>query len=320
MPKGDTRPMIVEVLAKLSEGNTPSAVQVGHLSAVSASDLAELRLGLGELPAERREAILRLAVELGENDVQLDFTGLFRVALADATPAVRAAAIEGLWEDEDFRTAELLARMVQEDPDVQVRAAAALSLARFMLLSEHGHLYPPAGERVRATLLAVSKDEHETLEVRRRAIEALGVLSDDEVSRLIQSAYDNPDGKMRASAIYAMGRNGDDRWLPTILRELESGNPEFRFEAARAAGELESSRFVVPLINRLDDEDLEVRLAAIGALAEIGGDVAHKALEQCARSPELAMRQAARDGLDQLSLGTDPLTTMPFLDDSTRTI
>ena len=58
--------------------------------------------------------------------------------------------------------------------------------------------------------------------------------------------------------------------------------------------------------------------AAVGSLAEIGGDVARKALEQSARSPEAAIRQAAQEGLDELSLGDDPLTTTPFLDDSTR--
>ena len=117
-----------------------------------------------------------------------------------------------------------------------------------------------------------------------------------------------------------MGRNGDERWLPTVLKELENSDPELRFEAARAAGELESPRALVPLIPLLDDDDLEVRLAVIGALAQIGGDVARKALLRCTKSPDAAVREAAADALGEMDLAGDALSISPFLNDSTRTI
>ncbi|HEX5414828.1 MAG TPA: HEAT repeat domain-containing protein, partial [Chloroflexota bacterium] len=210
--------------------------------------------------------------------------------------------------------------LLRSDPDESVRIAAALSLARFALLSELGTLYKPSAERVREALYAAATDAGETTDVRRRAVEALGVLSDDQIVSLIESSFRDANPKMRASAIYAMGRSSDERWLATILEEMESGEPEYRFEAARAAGQLESPRVVVPLINLLKDEDLEVRLAAVGALGETGGDLARKALIQCTKVKDSALREAAKEALAQMDIETDPLSISPFLDDSTRTV
>lgn len=313
--------MIRATLNKLAgESGSPSAVEVAKLSGLGPAQLAEFQEGWAELPAARRAAVLQLAVQLAENDVELDFGPVFKLCLKDPDPTVRAVAIEGLWEDEEFRTADQLATMLRQDPAEDVRVAAALGLARFALLAEQRKLYAPSAGRVREALLASAKDGSETDEVRRRAIEALGVLDEPEVSGLISAAYADSNPKMRASAIYAMGRTCDERWLETILKEMESENPELRFEAARAAGELENPRALVPLITLLDDPDLEVQLAAIGSVGSIGGDVARKALQRCAQSKNAAIRSAALDALDELSLSSDPLSISPFMRDSTRTV
>jgi HEAT repeat protein len=312
--------MIDDILKKLAEGKNPSAVEVEHMAGLGREEVAAFIAGWTELAAERRQAILKLAAELAENDVQLDFGDIFKAALSDPDPLVRVAAIEGLWEDEDFRTSDRIVALLRSDPDERVRVAAALGLARFAVLAEEGTLYAPAARRLREGLLATARDAGESAEVRRRTIEALGVLSEDGVAGLIEAAYADADDKTRASAIYAMGRALDERWLPIILDELENENPELRFEAARAAGLLGSGRALVPLITLLDDADLEVRLAAVGALGEIGGDVARKALRRCAKSEEAAMRDAANEALDQMDIDNDPLSMAPFLSDNTPTV
>lgn len=312
--------MIDTVLKKLAEGKSPSAVEVAHLSALSPDEVADFRTGWMALSPERREAVLRLAIELSENDVVLDFGEIFKGALDDPEPLTRVAGIEGLWEDDDFRTADRMTTLLRQDPDERVRVAAALGLARFAVLAEEGLLAAPAADRLREALFAAARDHREALAVRRRVIEALAVLSDERVAGLVEEAYADPDPKMRASAIYAMGRTVDERWLPIVLSELESENAEFRYEAARAAGLIASGRAIVPLITRLDDADLEVRLAAIGALGEIGGDVARKALQRCAKSEDEAMRDAANEVLDEMDLDSDPLTIAPFLNDNTPTV
>ena len=138
---------------------------------------------------------MSLAVDLAEHDVQLDFTTIFKAALGDPDATVRATAIDGLWEDDEFRTADQLARILRHDPDERVRVAAALALARFAILAETGSLYAPSAGRVRTALLGATTDESETFEVRRRSLEAVGALSDPTVVDLIANAYANPDLK-----------------------------------------------------------------------------------------------------------------------------
>ena len=312
--------MIQDIFDKLAEGNSPSAVQVGRLAKLTEADLGEFRARWSTFPLERRLAILTVAAQLAEDDVHLDFSPVLKQCLTDSDGGVRAAAIDGLWEDEEFRTGDLLAKVLRDDPDERARSSAALGLARFATRIELGTLYAPTAARVRTALLEAANDRREQREVRRRAVESVGVLSDPEIADLIDRTYADPDPKYKASAIYAMGRNGDDRWLPLVLKDLDDVTPEIRFESARAAGSLESPRAVVPLINLLDDDDLEVRLAAVGALGAIGGDVARKALEQCTRSDELALRSAATEALGEIDLEANPLTTSPFLNDNTLTI
>ncbi len=313
--------MILDIVKKLAEAEgSPSAVEVARLSGLSASDLDEFRKAWTAVSTERRRAILQIAVQLAEHDVEMDFGQIFKLCLSDPDESVRATAIEGLWEDEEFRTADRLVTMLRTDSAEAVRAAAALVLSRFALLAEEGKLYAPSARRVREALFAAANDASETVEVRRRVIEALGVLSDPKVADLVAASYADPDPKMRASAVYAMGRTCDERWLEIILHELESENPEMRYEAARAAGELGSPRAIVPLISLLDDEDIEVQLAAVGALGFIGGDVARRALERCLQNQKPAVRAAAAEALSELDLTADPLSVAPFLKNSTRTI
>lgn len=312
--------MIEEIVGKLGEGSSPSAVQVSHLAGLAPSDIPSIQTALCELAPERRRAVLGVAVQLVEDDVQLDFSSLFRACLTDADAAVRTRAVEGLWEDEEFRTADSLAVLLREDPDAGVRTAAALGLARFAILAEVGSLFAPAAARVRKALLAASTDPSESVDVRRRSLESLGAFGGADVAALIDAGYHHLSENMRASAVYAMGRNSDERWLPLVLREFDSEFDEMRFEAVRASGSIGSPRSVVPLIAVLEDDDSEVRLAAIGALGEIGGDVARRALEQCARGQDPAMREAAADALAELDLGDDPLTVRPFASDSGSSI
>ena len=312
--------MIQEIFDKLAEGTSPSAVQVSRLAELTGSELSEFRARWTTLPLDRRLAILTIASQLAEDDVHLDFSPVLKLCLTDTDGGVRATAIDGLWEDDEFRTGDLLARMLREDPDERARTSAALGLARFAQKIELRTLYAPTASRVRTALLDAANDRREHPEVRRRAVESVGVLSDPEIGDLIDRTYADPDPKCKASAIYAMGRNGDERWVPRVLKDLDDEIPEIRFEAARAAGALESQRAVVPLINLLDDDDLEVRMAAVGALGMIGGDVARKALEQCTRSDEVALRSAASAALGEIDLEANPLTTSPFLNDNTLTI
>jgi len=80
--------------------------------------------------------------ELAEADFELNFGAVFRLGVIDEDAEVRAAAINGLWEDEDVRLVPLLVKTLLEDEAPAVRAAAARSLGRFILLGELQKIRP----------------------------------------------------------------------------------------------------------------------------------------------------------------------------------
>ena len=127
----------------------------------------------------------------------------------------------------------------------------------------------------------------------------------DEIQRQVGLAYAGDELLLRESALVAMGRSMLPRWLPTIGQALADASPALRYEAARAVGEMgEDAQQLLPkLTPLLNDGDSEVAFAAIWALGQVGGSSAERLLKQIAKSEDEARRQAARDALDELSLG-----------------
>jgi HEAT repeat protein len=294
-----------EQLARLGDLERPLA----HAELKALSDLGPEMLKAfwavwREFPAERRLAIIRQLDELAEDNVDLDFRAVFRACLSDPDAEVRAAAITGLWEDESLATMNRLIAMLDDEAGV-ARAAATLALARFAYLCQIGDLSAAEGARLLAALLRTATDPEQPLEVRRRAVEALGYFAASrEAQTEIGRAYAHSDLSMRESALLAMGRSMRPVWFPYIERELKSPSPALRYEAARAVGELaEEGRPLLPaLLPLVDDDDIEISLAAIWALGQVGGSSARRVLERLARSKDLSRRQAADEALAELSL------------------
>jgi HEAT repeat protein len=253
-----------------------------------------------ELPAETRRDVIATLVEIAERDFAVHFGAIFRIAMHDPDPIVRQMGIEGLWEEKDVRLIPLLAERLQEDPAIEVRAAAATALGRFMLMGELGKLRPRPNEQVYQALLEACRPDGEPVEVWRRALESIAYSGREEVPGLINTAYAHPDERMRLSAIFSMGRSADERWSPPVLAELYSVNPAMRYEAARACGELALKQSRAALIELVEDVDPEVQEAAIWALGQVGGEEARRVLEECLESGNEAVRDAARSALREL--------------------
>ncbi len=297
-----------DALGELTRAPRPTRASLQGLSDLTKTQVARFSAVWANLPQERRLWVARTLEELAEDNFELDFEAVFKAILGDPDAAVRCTAVEGLWESEDPAVAEALLAMLAGDPAAEVRAAAASALGQFALLAEMGALKADLADRVRAGLLQTIRSD-EPLEVRRRAVEAVGFLSgDEEVKRIIADAYAHVQPAMRTSAIFAMGRNCDPRWLPDLLRELESEDAEMRFEAARACGELEDQRAVPRLLRLLVDPDLEVRLATIQSLGEIGGEQAVEALGYLAESDDPTMAEAAEAALAEAAFAESPLS------------
>ncbi|HHX63694.1 MAG TPA: HEAT repeat domain-containing protein [Chloroflexi bacterium] len=249
--------------------------------------------------ARKREMFMRM-VEYAEENFELDFVDLFRASLEDADATVRRLAIEGLWEDERTDLVQRLLHMLANDPEAQVRAAAASSLGRFLFKAECEELDERYGRLIRERLESVIADLNEDLDVRRRAVESIAYINDDKVRVIIDRTYDDDDHRMRESAVFAMGRNADPFWQETVLAELYAASPAMRYEAARASGEMSLRRAVTRLIRLIEDVDVEVRQMAIWALGQIGGKRAKATLERYLESDDDAIVDAAEEALSEL--------------------
>ena len=305
----------------VNEIATSEQLKVSNLFIFSKMDRQGLEL-FQELwptfPTERRQEVMRELVEISEVNFEVDFSPVFLLGLADEDAAVRAQAINGLWEQEDATLIGPFLHLLQTDESAIVRAGAASALGQFIYLSELEELEPPdLIEPVRQALFDTIHLSGEDVEVRRRAIESIAFFSGPDIVNIIENAYYDENPKMQVSAVFAMGRNADGRWLPRVIAELDNKNSEIRFEAARACGELEASDAVPKLIDLIGDEtDLQVQEVSIWALGRIGGFQARQALELCVDNEVESLALAAEEALDEINLFAGTFNLFDFDDEA----
>jgi len=283
--------------------NIEQPLRNSRLVALSNLNLEELELweqAWNNIESKRRRQIMYRLVELAEDNLQLNFDGIFRNCLKDQDAEVRGKAVEGLWESEDTSLINPFINLLEQDGSVNVQVAAATALGKFAMLAELNKLRPCYTSKICQTLLGVISDKNRAVEVRRRALEAVAPLNLPQVEKNIREAYQSHSRKLKSSAIYAMGKNCNRSWLPLLLRELSSADAEIRYEAAGACGELGEEEAAPYLIELVGDSDVDVQLAALQALSKIGGSEAKKYLQQCLNNPSEVIRQAAEQALYEL--------------------
>ncbi len=298
----------LEVLA--DESRPVRSMNLAQLSDLTRGQLATFRAAWDGLSPSRRLELISHMVEQAEANIHLNFHAILRTCLQDADARVRQLAIEGLWEDEKTNLIQPLIDLLNGDPAVEVRAAAAMSLGRYVLLGVLGEIAEAPARLAEAALQAAWDRHDEPIEVRRRVLESLAFSTNPALRQMIRDAYYHEDDLMRQSAIFAMGRSADARWSRYILAELDSQQPAMRFESAVAAGEIGLREAVQPLIRRLDDPDSGVREAAATALGKIGGPAARRALEALLGSSDEALAAAAEDALDELAFNSQDLPNL----------
>jgi len=305
-----------KTLEQISNDNPLKNSLLYQLSQMDEERQSYFKTSWPKIAPQRRREIMQALVEIGEHNFEVVFTPVFKLGLEDTEAEVRAAAIHGLWEEENPAFMRRFIQLLEQDSSPEVRPAAAIALGRFVYLGEVDQLDIAQADLAKNSLLAVIYRKDEPLEVRRRAVESVAYSSDEAINRIIEAAYYDEAELMQISAIFAMGRSADHRWLPRILTELDSSVAAMRFEAARACGELEASKAVTKLIQLInEDEDLEVQEMAIWALGHIGGNEARHALELCVNHEVPALALAAKESLDELNLFGDSLELLDFDDD-----
>jgi HEAT repeat protein len=278
----------------------PPDAELYKLSNVHGEALDGLKQAWPSLPAERRQSVVARLIELAESDFEVDFTELLRICLDDESARVRTLAVEGLWEVEDVSLVRPIVRLLQSDPAIPVREAAAIALSRFALQAELGRLQPRSSDSIWNALSQAFYNVDEDLSVRRRAVESMAYFDRPETTQAIAQAYADEESKMRVSAVFAMGRSVDQEWANTVMTELETEDPEMRYEATRACGALQLIEATAPLSVLVADDDPEVRLTAVWSLGQIGTPEARRVLEICIEQGDEALRDAAEDALDEI--------------------
>lgn len=269
-----------QVLAALLDTEQPLQTRyLYRLSDLSQDELSELERAWPRIPEWRRQALMEDIDELGGTDFILSFEMISRFALRDENAQVRALAIRSLWDYELTDLIPVYFELMEMDSAPEVRSAAATGLGKFIFLGEIEELPEKIHHQIEDRLLKIANGQ-DVSEVRRRALEALGFSSREEVPPLIENAFYSGQTDWVASALFAMGRSANEVWVPLVLGMMEDDEPTLRMEAARAAGELEARRAVPRLVELLNDDDSEVRLSAVWSLSQIGGEGVREVLEQ----------------------------------------
>ena len=298
--------LVKDIIAEMADISKPLVnTHLADLTQLSTANLKEFAQVWKTIELKRRHEILTRLSELITDSIELNFDSIFKTCLTDPDDDVRNEAINGLWENENPALISNYIDMLTTDLSEKVQAAAALALGRFALMAELGSISPKYGNVVGHVLLSVTGDKSKSIEVRRRALEAVAPLSTELVRTAIKTSYESNDDRLMISAIYAMGRNCESKWLPFLLKELKSNDAEMRFEAVGALGEIGNEDIVQYLMPVANDTDIDVRMAVMQALGKIGGNEAKQFLLKNASDPNEAVRDAIEQALNEISIQDD---------------
>ena len=257
-PMANVPEALGNLLRSMSEGETPSAVQVTIFSDMDAPTAAAVREAWPGIPLEGRRSVLERLRPLVEDNIELEFTELSRIGLDDPDPVVRRRAADALFESSDRRVARQFATMIARDPDESVRAAVASGLAAFVLARELGRMPAIEGDQAVEALRSAASPAEASIDVRARALESVATRTLGWVDTLISDAYYHDDRRLRLAAVRAMGVSANQEWMEFLEEQALSEDAEFRFEAAAAFGAMGAEDGIDLLCTLLADEDVEV--------------------------------------------------------------
>lgn len=278
-----------------------------HFSDIGPLELKTLLDIWSRVKLTRKLSLLEGLESLAESDTLVNFDDFARALLNDPEASVRVHAIRLLDREacDDVKLVPTYIELLKNDPDVNVRAAAANALNLFVDLGELEEIPQEVYGEIQSVLLESARSEKET-RVRRRALESLGWSSNPEVAELIESAFDgNLDWK--ASALIAMGRSADDRWEDRVLRSMLDDNVKIRKAAVQSAGMLAFKSARLPLLRMLESEESdEVMSAVIWSLSQIGGEDVQIVLENLLdQTEDEDLIEFLEEALDNLAFTED---------------
>jgi HEAT repeat protein len=293
---------ITQALQDLAQAKHPPVDALRALSDLTTKQVEEFKQGWPDVPADKRLQTLQALGEMSEETFELNINAVSRAALDDPEPAVRAAAIRNLWEDQNADLIDPLLEFLTNDEAEEVRTAAATALGIYLYLAEMEEISEEDGHRIEEALLSTYHGQ-DTVDVRRRALESLGFLPTPEVATVIDDAYESDEELMKVSALFAMGRSLDsERWAETVASDLNHADPQIRFEAVRAAGELQLEETISTLGLLLHDPQADVQEMAVWSLGEIGTEDSRRFLQDRLETADEELTELIEDALANADL------------------
>jgi len=286
------------------------------LSDMKRTDLERLHELWPSVPLWQRQSVVQQMIDFAQDNLEIHLGRFLRIALRDQDAAIRHAAIDGLWEENDLDLVGIMVQLLLNDPVTIVRESAAKKLGTYILAGELDEIESAYAMRTEEALLTVLHDTNQPLSVRCHALESLAYSGETGIRQIIEDGYYSAHEAMRLSAMTAMGRSADIRWRSLARVELQNPSPSMRAVAAQVCGELETRVAINDLITLIDDEAQEVRFAAIFALGRIGSKDAQIVLTTLAQQDELEEAEVAELALEELLFYADAGADISLFDET----
>jgi HEAT repeat protein len=238
-------------------------------------------------PQDDRSRLLKHIEEIANRDLDAgDAAGQLLEFLKSADAEVALSALQATWNyvQSDALFLQVF-QMAQNHGDEEVRGMANSCLGAIIRdglefeddMPEGWHVTPSRldvrfYQKTKTHLLERVDALMESMEVRRRCVEALGYLCyKPEIRDLVLRFYHQaPNPWVRVSALFAMGLHRDPVFERLVLEELHSTNENILLEAVHSAGSLELHAAKPRLIELALSHHAEIRYEAIVSLGMAG--------------------------------------------------
>ena len=231
-----------------------------------------------KLKEETKIKFLKKLNFVAEDNFELEFYEILQFTLTDLSPQVRKESINGLWECQDYRIADLATDILLNDVDASVRIESSKLLRKFCHLIKDGKLSGRISAKIIDSVNLILEKSNMDSELWRRTMESSACFNTDALDEYINIAYQSENTILKSSAIFAMGESDNIKWVNIVISAVYNDLPEIRYESAVALGKLGDESTLQNLQELLNDEDIQVKNRAIESIGAIGGAMAKRIL------------------------------------------
>ena len=241
------------------------------------------------------------AAALGRLGAPGRYEPLFQ-ALQDREPEVIKSAMSGLRRATDERvTRELVPLLRHQNFSVRTSAAQTIDTIRWVprdgeerlwfqiAKGWYGRAAASGAEALPALQLTIQTGP---VSAAVRTVEALGLISDPRVVKLLRSSLQSNELAVRIAAADSLGKVGGVEAVEALSACLRSDHTQVRVAAVQALGKLKAAEATGVIGKMLQDKEWEVRQEAAVALGRLGNSEACEALVTALNDSDADVREA----------------------------